>query len=285
MSHLAKVGVIGAGFVGNAIWRAAYESGDVLAMVYDIDPDKSRNPMTDIIKSDIIFVCVPTNNDGKRQDLRILDAALHQIQDNISLQEKKTGKKETPIVVIKSTVLPGTTSQMQKDFPGLILLHCPEFLDARTAFEDFKNPAIAVIGVPEGGATYSADYASLILSKITEVPHWKVFSSEETEMIKYSVNVFFCFKNACFNLMRDLCDSMGMDNEAFNKITNQVCRDRRTGGKVHMEAPGYDGQRGFGGACLPKDIQAFATFAKGQSVDTSVVDSIIERNNDLRGIE
>ena len=131
-----KIGVIGNGFVGGAVkYGFSPQTGcDAEVRVYDKNPNKSTHTLEETVnESDFIFVSVPTpaNNDGSI-NTDILEKALDDID------KVYTGKKENAIL-IRSTVVPGTTWALQRTYQGLNLLCNPEFLTERSANFDFRN--------------------------------------------------------------------------------------------------------------------------------------------------
>ena len=114
-----KVGVIGNGFVGEAISFAFSSVSDMY--VYDTDPLKSLNELQSVHNCDFVFICVPTPmfQDGS-QDLSYVESTF----------EKATNK---PVYILKSTVLPGTTEKLSKKYSNINIIFSPEFLSERTA--------------------------------------------------------------------------------------------------------------------------------------------------------
>ena len=127
-----KVGVVGNGFVGEAISFAFSPTTDL--RVYDIDPLRSTHSKEEVDQCDFIFVCVPTpmNKNGD-QDLKYIEKVFETAV-------------EGPIYIIKSTVLPGTTASLAAKFPKLSIVFNPEFLTERTAKLDMLTQARIIIG-------------------------------------------------------------------------------------------------------------------------------------------
>ena len=140
-----KIGILGQGFVGSAIREGLKESYDILT--YDIDSSKCNSNLIDVTEnSDIIFVCVPTpmRKDGSC-DTRILEGAI----DDIYRVYQDSQIKKAPVLVIKSTVTPGTTQRINDKYEDMVILFSPEFLTEAKSFEDFKNQTRIVIGIPK----------------------------------------------------------------------------------------------------------------------------------------
>ena len=127
-----KVGILGNGFVGEAISFAFSSVADMY--VYDIDPSRCLNDIESVHHCDFVFVCVPTPmyKDGS-QDLSYVESAF----------EKATDR---PIYIIKSTVLPGTTEELSKQYPNFKIIFSPEFLTERTAKLDMLTQSRIILG-------------------------------------------------------------------------------------------------------------------------------------------
>ena len=128
---MKKVGIIGNGFVGEAIafaFSSSYET-----KVYDIDINIASHPIDEVLKCDLIFVCVPTPmfRNG-RQDLSFIE--------NVFKNATKG-----PLYVIKSTVLPGTTENLINKY-DLDIIFSPEFLTERTAKLDMLTQSRIILG-------------------------------------------------------------------------------------------------------------------------------------------
>ena len=78
--------------------------------------------------------------------------------------------------------------------------------------------------------------------------------------------------------MYDICNSAGID---FDKVTEYALYDSRIGNS-HLMVPGPDGDRGFGGHCFPKDMEAMVYFADMLGVDSRLLESVLDKNNSLR---
>lgn len=217
--------------------------GDDL-FLYDADPKKNFND--DVNKADIIFISVPTPpGENGAADLSALESVFNII----------TGKNK--ILVIKSTVTPGTTEKFQKRYPGHKILFNPEFLTARRAWEDFLKPDRQIVGFTEK----SLDGAHMVLSLLPKAPFMSPWgagtynqiqiSATEAEMIKYASNVFYARKVNFANIFAGLAEKLGA---GYENIKLAMGADFRLG-ESHLDI-GHGGYRGFGGHCLPKDIRS-----------------------------
>ncbi len=264
-----KIGFIGQGFVGKNM-ATDFEERGFETIRYSLESEYAGNK--DLIKDcDIVFMAVPTPTTPEGFDDSIL----------------KTNAKlvgEGKVLVIKSTILPGTTESVQQDNPGIFVLHSPEFLREVTAKEDTKNPERNLIGIPIDSPEFHSK-AELVLSVLPKAPYEKVFSTKETELIKYVGNNFLYAKVIFMNLMYDLAEKLGAD---WVKIAEAVSHDSRIG-KSHMmpvHASGVTSNvgRGAGGHCFPKDFEALLQFYKREILDEKglkVLESIRDKNVEL----
>ena len=137
---MQKVGIIGNGFVGNSIAFGFSPTHEI--RIHDKDPKRNINTLEEVLECDYVFVAVPTpmNEDGSIS-LNIVEKALQEISDN--------NKNRKNIIILKSTMVPGTTNNFAKQFPKLNIVFNPEFLTERTAKLDFLTQARIVLGGPK----------------------------------------------------------------------------------------------------------------------------------------
>ena len=128
-----KVGVIGNGFVGEAISFAFSSVAEMY--VYDVDPSRCLSDLESVHNCDFVFVCVPTPmyNDGS-QDLSYVESTFEKASDK-------------PIYILKSTILPGTTEKLSIQYPNYKIIFSPEFLTERTAKLDMLTQSRIILGV------------------------------------------------------------------------------------------------------------------------------------------
>jgi UDPglucose 6-dehydrogenase len=265
-----KIGIIGKGFVGGAVmFGFSPNTGcDAEVKVYDKNPNRSLNTLDEVVnESDFIFLSVPTpaNLDGS-VNLDIVDEALSSINDIT---------KKDNIILLRSTMTPGSTKEFQKKYPDLKLVFNPEFLTERNAKFDFINQSRYIIGgEPDNTA------------KVAEMYRWrfgKSISVIETdtataELIKYMNNCFFATKVSFMNEMRLVSDASGADWET---AVDGFIRDGRIG-HSHLDVPGHDGKFGFGGVCFPKDILAMIDLGKKLGVEMHTLKGAWETNLKVR---
>jgi len=263
---MQKIGIIGQGFVGSAVYEGMKNHFDVLA--YDKDPNKFSNAscIQEIVQRvEVIFLCVPTPMKSSGEcDLRILNAALQEIIIGVGFENKLL------VVVIKSTIPPGTTETLNKEYPQLHLVFNPEFLTEANAIEDYKNQNRIIIG----GEQHVVTTVKRIFSKaFPRVPIIET-SSTIAETIKYVTNIFLATKVSFANEMYQLCEGLGID---YNTVINYAKYDDRLG-NTHWAVPGPDGDFGYGGHCFPKDIAALQHLMLQLNIDSTIIDSVIQKN-------
>ena len=262
------IGIIGQGFVGNAIYQKFKNYFDVLT--YDLDKSKSNSKKEDLIfKSDTIFLCLPTpmNNDGSC-NVDILQTEL----ENIDLITDNQETKKT--IVIKSTVSPGTTARWNSLYDSLNLVFNPEFLTEVNAIEDFNNQNRIILGGPRPATTE----LRRLYSKVFPKAHIIKTDSTHAEMVKYLTNSFLATKVSFANEIYQICDKLKID---YDKVVEYATLDDRLG-KSHWNVPGPDGDFGFGGHCLPKDLSALIFLAMNLDTETNVLNAVEETNDVVR---
>ena len=261
-----QVGVIGNGFVGNAIYQNFKDK--VLTKVYDVKIEKRLNELEEVLLSDIIFICLPTPMQSTGEcDLSFIKTFF----DNVERMAKLF--KKDPLFVIKSTVPIGTTEKLSRKYPFNIV-HNPEFLTAVNAVEDFRNSDRNIIGGNQKSCLVLRDF---YISHFPYTPI-QIVSSNESETIKYFCNSFLASKVAFFNNLFQICEKLGMN---FDSVKDGVCSDTRIGGS-HTKVPGPDGLMGFGGYCFPKDINALISTLKEHDIDDSLFSTVWEFNQNIR---
>jgi UDPglucose 6-dehydrogenase len=261
-----KIGVVGNGFVGHAMTLLRPH---VEVLVWDVVPEK-RDPKTLDIEtfveeSEIIFVAVPTpmNSDGSA-NLDIVRAVCEEIQEI----------DDTKYIVLRSTVPPGTSEELDVNF-------MPEFLTEKNWEEDFKNCDQWILGSTDPflyekmkrmfELAYNNGSGSVVNKEVIQC------KPSEAEMIKYLKNVFLSVKVGFFNELESICSELDIDYESVRCIATQ---DKRIG-SGHTKVPGHDGKRGFGGTCFPKDTNALAMFAKENGIESPILDAVIKRNEEI----
>ena len=257
------IGIIGQGYVGTAIKEGFQHHYEIFT--YDkYDEEKSTaNLWTLALRSNVIFVCVPTpmNADGTCHT-DIVESVIKEIDD--------CKHEHKPIVVIKSTVPPGTTDRLHKKYKNIDVIFNPEFLTEANFLEDFKNQSRIILGGVRRGTSLLRQVYSKVFPHATIVKT----NAKYAETVKYFINCFLGTKVSFANEMKMLCDEIDID---YDKVVEYATYDERLG-KSHWAVPGPDGELGFGGHCLPKDISAIVN---GYD-DMKLLQAVLEVNDRVR---
>jgi len=259
-----SLGIIGFGIVGQAV---AYGFSNYNIHTYDKYQQTESLP-TVVKKSEFIFICLPTpiKSDESGIDLDI-------IKDNIKEIVKYTNDTDK-IIVIKSTVIPGTTASLAAKYSKSHFCFNPEFLREASFLQDFVNADRIVIGADNDAVfcRLSALYQSIM-------PSTPIFSTDpiSAEMVKYMANCLLSTKVIFANEMYDICQSLGIKYEEVKKM---VVADKRIE-DTHLDVTT---NRGFGGKCFPKDLLALRALAKSVKVDASILDTVWKKNLAIRKI-
>ena len=267
-----NIGIIGFGFVGSSVaFGFSPQTGfdQATIRIFDKNPSKSTHSLKEVLdESDFIFLSVPTpsNTDGSI-NLSILHSVLGQINSH--------GTKEGAVVLVRSTVVPGTTRGFEEEYDNITFVFNPEFLTERSAKFDFINQARFILGGDPEDTQKVADLFTFRFGSSTPMVQTNF---ETAEFIKYMNNCFFATKVSFMNEMRLIADKSNVDWQA---AVDGFVRDGRVG-HSHVSVPGPDGKFGFGGSCFPKDIQALIRHAEAVGVSPSVLNGAWQTNLDVR---
>jgi len=256
-----NIGILGFGFVGqavanafrpynNRVWTVDPILGNDISLLYD----KNRTPDKLI---DFVFVCVPTPSlDSGEIDARIVQRCTNDILRNTDAT-----------VIIKSTVTPGLIPISSR------VVYNPEFLTEANAEEDFINAEYHILG----GEPAACNLVMKLYREQSNLRHkdFVVMTKQEASLVKYATNAFLATKVTFFNQLYDLANQCGAD---YQIIVDTVTNDKRIG-EGHTKVGDRGRKRGYGGACLPKDVNALFHFSKKKFSLLRFVDRI---NNKYR---
>ena len=222
-----------------------------------------------IAECDIVFIAVPTPTTPEGFSADVVRSVLAHV-----------GKGKT--AVIKSTILPGTTRMLQKEYPDIVVLFSPEFLREATVRADVDAPDRNIIGITEEGYRSCAESVMKVLPR---APYENICTAEEAEFTKYAGNTFLYLKVVYMNMLYDLAQAFGGDWEVLAK---NIAADPRIGSShmhpVHASGHTVAGGRGAGGHCFIKDFAALADFYKKTVPDATgheLFAAIEKKNIDL----
>jgi UDPglucose 6-dehydrogenase len=267
-----KIGIIGQGFVGTAIREGLKNFYPVL--VYDIKQHLCpegfmESPSVIIQECEIIFQCLPTPMKKTGEcDLDIVKKSLKNLNALSSIHSK------SPIVVVKSTVPPGTCEKLNQQYKNINIVFSPEFLTEANSIEDFKNQTRIVLGGPR---PYTTKIKSMFRKAFPQIPIIKT-GYETAEMVKYFINNFLSTKVIFANEMYEICNKLDID---YDKVTEYASLDQRIG-RSHLAVPGPDGDFGYGGHCFPKDLNAIIFICMKNNIDCTILRTIREKNDKIR---
>jgi len=201
-----KIGIVGRGFVGGAMYENFKDCFEVES--WDVDDQKrTLNSFESFVDwSDIIFVCVPTPmKESGECDTTIVEDVVGKIAN---LDRRK-------YVVIKSTVTPGTTERLAETHRMIIGFN-PEFLTEANAYNDFRNQPLIIIGADDAGlATVMTQIYYEFNAKVDGRSHVVQRTTKEAELFKYLANCFLATKVIFANEFKKLCDKV--DGFLFSK--------------------------------------------------------------------
>jgi len=261
-----KIGIIGQGFVGTAIREGmknhfTIETYDKFKG--DLSTCSSLREVCEKVK--IVFTCLPTPMKKSGEcDLSILEETVREI-NKFNLGN---------IVVIKSTVIPGTTDRLNKECENIDIVFNPEFLTEANYIDDFKNQNRIIIGGPRPATTTVKNMFRKVFQKTPIVKT----GSKTAESVKYFINCFLATKVSFANEFKQICELADVD---YDKVVEYALYDTRIG-STHLSTPGPDGRRGFGGSCFPKDLNALVYFATMNGLVPSVLEGVWEKNLEVR---
>src|SRR3954469_25814658 len=296
-----RVSVFGLGYVGS-VSAAEFAADGHEVIGIDVNPDKvasvnaGRSPIVEpgledllaegvaqkrlrattsteeaVNNSELSLICVgtPSRKNGSL-DLSYLVRVCEQIGDVLK------NKQDYHVVVVRSTVLPGTThgkvipalesSSGRKYGEGFGVSVNPEFLREGTALKDFRQPPLTLVG--HNHATDAAPTKSLY--DHIDAPLYST-SIRVAEMMKYTSNTWHAVKVVFANEIGNLCKRVGVDS---HEVMSIFCQDDKLNLSPYYLRPGF----AFGGSCLPKDVRALQYRAKEVDLDLPVIGSILGSN-------
>src|SRR6478609_7044640 len=296
-----KVSVFGLGYVGS-VSAASFAADGHTVVGVDVNADKvaslneGRSPIVEkgldelirdnaangrlrattstaeaVRDTELSLICVgtPSRKNGSL-DLTYLERVAEQIGEALK------DKDDYHVVVVRSTVLPGTTHEIvipalertsgKKYGTGFGVTVNPEFLREGTAIHDFRHPPLTLVG-----HNYQSD------AEPTRALYAKVEAPMETttirtaEMMKYASNTWHALKVTFANEIGNVCKRVGIDS---HEVMNIFCKDEKLNLSSYYMKPGF----AFGGSCLPKDVRALQYRAKEVDLEMPVIQSILPSN-------
>ncbi len=258
------IGFIGQGWIGKA-YADNFEERGYKVIRYSLEKPWVKNK--DFIKEcDIVFVAVWTPTTPKGFDISVVKSVLPLVG------EGKTA-------VIKSTVLPGTTEKLQKEFPKIKLLFSPEFLSIASHIHDAAHPFANLVGMPLDDAKHYIA-AEKVMKTLPKAPFSLICKSVEAEVFKYTHNASGYTQVILFNLMYDIAQKFGANWDVVNRAINaDPLISKRYSNPVHKSG------RGAGGGCFIKDVSALRSHMQrhlaGDKLSIKVLQAMEAKNIEL----
>lgn len=253
------IGIVGYGVVGKAL-----EHGFKGEPIFIYDKYQETATLEEVCQnSEFIFLGLPTPifSDESGIDLSIVNSSVAEIAPLIENTDK--------ILIIKSTVIPGTTRRLSQEYPNVNFAFNPEFLTEANFLNDFMNADRTIIGAESHEV--SARMAELYKKHF---PNQTIFQTDPTtaEMVKYMANCYLAMKVTFANEMSDLCEKLEIN---YPEVKALVTKDHR----IYDSHLDITPQKGFGGKCLPKDLLALRALAKSFEIDTTILDAVWDKNS------
>lgn len=258
-----EIGIVGQGFVGNAVFQKFKKFYNILT--FDLDSSKCNSTKDEVYSCEYVFLCLPTpmNGDGSCH-IGFIESVLEELDD---LGDYKT-------VVVKSTVIPGTTRDFNEKFKNLDVVFNPEFLTERNAVEDYNNQTRIILGGPRPATTLLRQ----IFGKVFPTADIVKTDSTHAEMVKYLTNTFLSTKVSFANEMYQICEKLDID---YDKVIEYSVYDTRLG-HSHWNVPGPDGDFGYGGHCFPKDVKALISLSEDMGITPLMLSATDVKNDSVR---
>jgi nucleotide sugar dehydrogenase len=264
-----KIGIIGLGFVGSAMIQSFKMNGCDVHASYDKYKNGGIGSLDSLLECDILFSALPTiyKESIQEYDKQPLEETLEFLK-----QHNYKG-----IFVCKSTVEPGTSNNLAEKF-NIKIIHNPEFLTARTAFEDFHNQTHIVLGSTSLIDASDLEKVILFYKKYYNKAEISLSSSEESESMKIFCNCFYAVKIQFFNELYITCQKNGSD---YNKVRDMMLKNNWIN-PMHTNVPGPDGKLSYGGLCFPKDTNALNNYMIRNELPNKLLNATIEERNEMR---
>ena len=220
-----QIGIAGFGFVGSAVYSAIIDKENI--SIYDPKFSYYNDPY-ELLGTGVVFICVPTPNVNGVLDNSYVDNNLNFLETN----------NYQGLVVVKSTIHPTYLLNYKLD-----IVSNPEFLNEHTAIDDFKNQDLVIIG---GRIDLAEKLKQIYLNYFdVSIKNFEFLSFEEALIFKYVRNIKIAYEVMFWEFINDTTGNYRKYNKLLSKMPITV-KNIRT-----------DGEKGFGGHCLPKDVEAY----------------------------
>jgi UDPglucose 6-dehydrogenase len=262
------VGIIGLGFVGSAIQQSLTEKG-IETIGYDKYKNGGIGTFDSVLSAPVIYLALPTpyNTDLMEYDKSAIYIVCEQLHN----------KRYDGIVIIKSTIEIGTMEYLTEKYP-ISYIHNPEFLTARTAYEDFHNQKHIVFGISSLVTNVQVDNVCTFHRCLYPDAKISICSYKESEAMKLFCNTFYAVKVQMFTEFHQLCHAMDI---SFENIKDLMLANKWIH-PMHTTVPGPDGEISYGGYCFPKDTNALNELMKKLDSPNAILDACIAERDTMR---
>lgn len=255
MQEKTKVGFIGQGFIGKS-YADDFEARGYEVIRYSLDPEYVGN-IEKIKDCGIVFVAV--NAGTKPTEEKRNDGHTRTYFDDSNIKGVIPLTSPGTTVVIKSTMQPGLTRELQDMYPDRFIMHSPEFLTEMTARDDAKKPMRNIVGIPLDTEEFRTR-AETVLNMFPPSSYQKIMTSNAAELIKYGANAFLFTKILFSNLFYELVEEKGEDWDLIREAIGVDPRISPFHMDLHLkeDPEGAYNRRGAGRSCFIKDMAALS---------------------------
>lgn len=263
------VGIIGYGYVGRGVHKIFPD-----AWIYDVGGDRGK-----INESDLAIVCVPTPPIGSAEQ-KINDDQSEFLGADISIVEKVVSWIEAPLILIKSTIPPGTTEYLKKKYNKRVCFS-PEYMGEGgyympPQYPDPTNPVQHNFMIIGGDDKDCDDIYDVFIEKMGPAKTYYKCSATEAEIIKHMENCWIATKVIFCNEFKNICDAF---DASYNTVREGWLLDPRI---ERMHTAVFKNKPGFGGKCLPKDLHSIVANSNKQGYDANFLKSVWRSNQGFR---
>lgn len=251
-----NIAVIGVGYVGKGMLK-------IFPDAIQYDEPQGIGTQGEVNECDMAIVCVPT-------------PMLEDKSCDTSIVEEVVSWLETPLILIKSALEPGTADRLKEEYDKRIVVS-PEYMGEShywmpPKYPDPKNPishGFVILGGEDKDCSVVADLMIPILGPATR---FRFVSCLEAEVIKYAENTWGAMKVTFANELREICEALGAN---WHKVREGWLDDPRV---EPMHTAVFKNKKGYGGKCFPKDTWAFYRVAQKNGYDPMLLQAMLIKN-------
>lgn len=243
-----NIGIVGYGILGQAIDAALKDTYDTII----IDPPKGMYGAIEDCGKFILCLPTPENEDGSC-DTSLVEQYIKYLKDKD--------------VLLKSTVDPSVLEALATKYD---FSYSPEFLREHSSIADFKQQEFAIFSGPK-----AVEWCNIFFEAGVHMKTVKFTDIQTAAYTKYIINTFLATKVIFFNEIAEVF------NGDLEGLIDTISLDKRIGSS-HMNVPGPDGHKGFGGMCFPKDTKALAYHARKKGKALKLLEEVIKINKEIR---